>query len=163
MMAWLHDAHNWVALSFVIFAIGAFVMGRKPVAAKLDARIGVIRRDLDAAEALKTEATALLAQYRQRQQDAEAEAARIVVNARTHAEDLRAGMEADMHETATRRQHRLAERLRRMEDNAQAEMRAYAAELAVRATAQLIAANLDEPANARLIDATITDLARDAA
>ena len=36
---WFHDAHVWVALSFVIFVVVAFVLGRKPVLARLDGRI----------------------------------------------------------------------------------------------------------------------------
>ena len=158
MTDWLQDAHNWVALSFVIFVVVAVMLGRKPVAARLDGRIDAIRKDIASAESLKNEATALLARYRQQQHDAEAEAVRIVANARQHAEDLRVGMEADMKEAATRREQQMAERLRRVEENARAEMRAYAAELAANATAQLIAAHLDEQANARLVDATIGDL-----
>lgn len=163
MMTWLQDPHNWVAISFVIFVIAAIVLGRKPVAERLDARIVAIRRDIDAAEALKNEATALLTRYKQQQADAEAEAARIVVNAREHAKDLQASLDAEMKDAASRRAQQLADRLHRMEEQAQVEMRAYAAELAVRATAELIAGHLDAQGNAKLVDATIRDLGRTAA
>jgi F-type H+-transporting ATPase subunit b len=54
-----------------------------------------------------------------------------------------------------RKEVQLAERLKRMEEAAKAEIQAYAAELAVKATAEIIASHLDAATNSLLIDATI--------
>jgi F-type H+-transporting ATPase subunit b len=158
-----HDPHNWVALSFVVFVIIAWALGRKPVAAKLDSRIEKIRKDLTIAEGLRNEAQALLDEYRMKQQQASADAKAIVENARRHAGEIQRTAEADMEEAAKRREAQLQDRLKRMEENAANEIRAYAAELAVKATAELIAAHMDEKTNARLVDDSIKTLAKDAA
>ncbi len=163
MMEWLNDAHNWVALSFLIFCVLAWVLGRKPVTQKLDGRIAQIRQEIQTAESLRNEAQALLAQYKKQQQEAAAEAKRIVDHARHHAEDLRRAAEQGLEEAAQRRERQLEERLKRMEEAAMNEIRAYAAELAVKATAEIIAAHMDEQTNARLIDDSIRELADRAA
>jgi F-type H+-transporting ATPase subunit b len=163
MMDWLQDAHNWVAISFVLFCILAWVLGRKPVAAKLDARIVQIRKDIDTAESLRAEAQSLLDQYKLKSREAETESRRIVDNARKHAEEILHAGEADLAEAAKRRELYMQERLKRLEDSAINEIRAYAADLAVKATAELIAAHMDDQTNARLIDEAIRDLAKDAA
>jgi F-type H+-transporting ATPase subunit b len=58
-----------------------------------------------------------------------------------------------------RKEEHLSQRLKRMEDGVKAEIQAYAAELAVKATAEIIASKLDHAANDRLIDQSIKSLA----
>ncbi len=158
-----HDPHSWVAVSFVIFVIVAWVLGRKPVSAKLDGHIDKISKAISTAETLKNEAQSLLDQYRAKQQEAASDAKKIVENARRHAEEIQRNAEQDLADTAKRREQQLQERLQRMQDAAANEIRAYAAELAVKATAELIAAHMDEQTNARLVDDSIRDMAKDAA
>jgi F-type H+-transporting ATPase subunit b len=163
MFEWLQDAHNWVAISFVIFVVLAWVLGRKQVTGKLDTRIDTIRKDIETAETLKAEAQTLLNQYLQSQREATAEAAKIVDHARTSANDILRTAEQDIAEAAKRREQQLQERLKRMEQAAIDEIRARAADLAVKATAELIAAHMDQETNNRLVDQSIKDLAKNAA
>lgn len=149
------DTGIWVLLSFVIFAVFAFRMGKDKFLAKLDGRIAEIRTDIQMAETLRAEAQDLLAQYQAKQRDAAQEAKSIVTAAQNAADEINKQAQADLDEMMVRKEAQLAERLKRMEEAAKAEIQAYAAELAVKATAEIIASQLDAETNSRLVDATI--------
>jgi F-type H+-transporting ATPase subunit b len=152
MIEMLQDAHAWVAISFAIFAVLAFVLGRGKVLAKLDGRIAQIRREIETAESLRLEAQELLASYQRKQRDAVRDAETMVAAARQHAEQIRRHAGDELNETLNRREQQLEDRLRRMEQAAIQEIRAYAAELAVKATAEIIADKMDEKTNGQLVD-----------
>lgn len=158
-MDFLHNSGVWVLFSFLIFAYVAWSKGRGALLGKLDARIAEIKREIDTASSLRIEAQDLLAQYQRKQRDAAKEAQTIVATAQKHAEDIKRQMEAELSETAKRREQQLQDRLRRMEEAAMADIRAYAAELAVKATAEIIAEKMDEKTNARLVDDSIKQVA----
>ena len=122
---------------------------------KLDGRIEQVRNEITTAETLRIEAQELLAQYQRKQRDAQAEAESIIANARNHAGEIRKSAEADLNEMIDRKERQLAERLQRMEDSTKSEIRAYASELAVKATAEIIAARLDDAGNAALVEQAI--------
>lgn len=155
----LADTHFWVTLSFIGFLCLFFKFGKGPLLSKLDAKIEEIRKEIASAESLRTEAQELLAQYKQKQNEAEKESAAIIENARKHAEQIRRQAETDMDARLKRREQQVQDRLRRMEESAMADIRAYAAELAVKATGEIIAKKMDEQTNARLIDASIKQVA----
>lgn len=159
MASLLADTHIWVLISFVLFAAIAFRFGKDKVLAKLDARIDAIRDEIKTAENLRIEAQELLAQYQRKQRDAAHEAEQIVSSAKAAADMIRKDAEKDLQDMMTRKEAQLAERLKRMEESARAEIRAYAAELAVKATAEIITSKLDQAANDRLIDASIKSVA----
>ena len=149
------DTGIWVLLSFVIFAVFAFRFGKDKFLAKLDGRITEIRNEIHTAETLRAEAQDLLAQYQAKQRDAAQEAKSIVAAAQNAAHEINKQAEIDLNDMMARKVAQLAERLKRMEDAAKAEIQAYAAELAVKATAEIIAGHLDATTNSRLVDATI--------
>lgn len=155
----LHDTHVWYAFSFLIFVLGAWKFGRKPVLDALDRRIGEIRAEIKEAESLRIEAQELLAQYQRKQREAAKEAGIIVENARKSAEQIRAKAEAEMTDMLKRREQQTADRLRRMEETAVQEIRAYAAELAVKATAEIIVNKANDATHARLIDESVKKIA----
>ncbi|MCB9989079.1 MAG: hypothetical protein H6868_07080 [Rhodospirillales bacterium] len=159
-MELLHNPAVWVLISFVIFAIIAYRYGRDAFLAKLDGRIAEIRTDIETAELLRVEAQELLAQYQRKQRDAEKEAEAIMANAKDHAERIRKQAEADLSDSMARREQQLEERLHRMEQAAKQQIQAYAAELAVKAAAGIIADHMDEKSAAKLIDQTIGDISK---
>lgn len=158
MMNLLQSTDIWVLISFIIFAVIAYRMGKKHILRLLDTRIEDIRSEIDTAESLRIEAQELLAQYQRKKREAAKEAEQIIDRARKHAEDIRQMTEKDLSEMAARREAQLAERLKRMEESAMNEIRAYASELAVKATTEIIAAHMDEKAQTRLIDESIQNL-----
>ena len=90
-----HDTNVWVTISFVVFALLAFKLGRKSILAGLDSKIEAIRTEIQTAESLRVEAQELLAQYQRKQRDAEQEAAQIVAQAKAHAKRIQEAAEAE--------------------------------------------------------------------
>lgn len=156
----LQDPTVWVLFSFLIFVFGAYKLGMKTFLDKLDGRIGEIRSELEEAENLRIEAQELLAQYQRRQREAMSDAEEIIEKAKKQAVMLRREAEAELDEALTRKEALLAARLRRMEEAAIQDIQSYAADLAISATAHIIAERLDDKSNARLVDECIQDLPR---
>lgn len=158
-MAFFQEATNWVLISFVIFAIGFWKFGLKLMLGKLDGRIEEIRKEIETAESLRIEAQELLAQYQRKQRDAAKEAEAIVASAQKHAAEIQKAAEAELNELIARKETQLKDRLQRMEDVALQDIKSYAAELAVKATAEIIAKQMDEKTNARLVEQSIKTVA----
>lgn len=153
------DPSVWVLFSFVIFVAMFWRFGGKKILSFLDGRIEKIRKEIADAEALRNEAQSLLAEYQRKQRDAAQEAEAIIATARHQAAQILKAAESDLDETMKRKEVQLAERLHRMEEHAMQEIRSYAAELAVRATSEVIAKKMDEKTNARLVDESIKAVA----
>ena len=158
-MAFFNEATNWVLISFIIFAIGFWKFGLKLLLGRLDGRIEKIRKEIETAESLRVEAQELLAQYQRKQRDAAREAESIVAAAEKHAAEIQKQAEADLNEMAARKEAQLQDRLKRMEEVAMQDIKAYAAELSVKATAEIIAKQMDQATNDRLIDQSIKSIA----
>ena len=154
-MEFFNDAHSWVLISFVLFAALGLKLGLGKFFAMLDGKIAAIRDDIQTAAKLRAEAEELLAKYQQKQADAAREAQQIVSTARASADMIHRDAETDLTALIARKEVQLAERLKRMEETAKAEIQAYAAELAVKATTEIITSKLDQAANDRLIAASI--------
>ena len=149
------DSHTWVLISFLLFLAIAFRFGKNTFLSKLDNRIDSIRNEIKTAESLRIEAQELLAQYQRKQRDAAKEAEDIIAAAKSAAAIIRSEAEKDLQDLLVRKEAQLGERLKRMEDSAKTEIQSYAAELAVKATTEIIQSKLDQAANDRLIDASI--------
>lgn len=159
MMHFLGEATNWVLISFVLFAIGFWKFGLKLLIGKLDGRIEEIRKEIETAESLRVEAQELLAQYQRKQRDAAREAEAIMAGAEKHAAEIQRQTESELNEMVARKEAQLKDRLKRMEDVAMQEIKAYAAELSVKATAEIIAKQMDQATNDLLIDQSIKSIA----
>lgn len=154
------DTSLWVALSFVLFALVAYKLGKNAVTGALDGRIEEIKRELDTAESLRVEAQELLAQYQRKQRDAEKEAAEILAQAQKQVAKIREAAEAEIVEVAERREAQLAERLKRIEDKALADIQNHAAAMAVQAASQIITQTMDEKTANDLTDTAMKDLSQ---
>lgn len=157
-MELLHDEHTWLLASFLVFLAIVWKVGRPAILAQLDSRITLIKKEIETAENLRVEAQELLAQYQRKHRDALLESERIIATARQHAEEIRVKAESDLEETMERREKQLKERLHRMELAAIDEVRAYAADLAIKATTEIIVKKLDKKANETLVDQAIKDM-----
>ncbi|MBS9476796.1 F0F1 ATP synthase subunit B family protein [Ancylobacter radicis] len=136
-------AELWVAVAFVIFMgivikAGAF----SGMAAKLDARGERIRQELEEARRLKEEAQKLVAEYKRRQREAEAEADAIITTARAEAERLASETKQKLEDLIARRTRMAEQKIAQAEAQALADVRAAAAEAAVKAAELLLAANV---------------------
>lgn len=158
-MEFLNDTNSWVLISFLIFAFIFMKVGKGVLLGKLDSRIAEIRKEIETAESLRIEAQELLAQYQRKQRDAAKESEAIVAHARDAATQIRREAEADLKDSIARREAQLQERLARMEEKAMNDIRAYAAELAVRATREIIVSEMDESTNGNMVDKSIKAVA----
>lgn len=157
-MEFFNDTSNWVLISFLIFAVFAFRAGKPIFLNMLDDRIDTIRKDIETAENLRTEAQELLAQYERKQRDAQQEAERIIKSAKENASKIKKQAESDLDAAMARREEQLKVRLKRMEEEATQEIRAFAAELSVQATIEVINEKFDKKANNKLVETAIKDL-----
>ena len=158
-MSLLVNPELWVALGFVVI-IGIFVRQGVPrmLGTMLDARAAAIRAELDEATRLREEASRLLESYRAKASVAEKEAEAIVVEARAEAGRFATDAHKQLEAQIERRTQVAHEKIAQAEAQAMAEIRALAADLATAAAERLIAARLDEPRVAQLVDDSIKDL-----
>jgi F-type H+-transporting ATPase subunit b len=135
----MFEAEFWVAVAFVIFlgVLGYFGVHKLALDA-IDQRRAQIKAELDEARRLKDEAQALLAEYRQKQQQAEREAAEILAAARTEAERLAIEAKAKLEEFVARRTKTAESKIAQAEVQALADVRAAAADAAVAAAEKIL-------------------------
>jgi F-type H+-transporting ATPase subunit b len=157
-MDFLLSTDTWYAVSFAFFAFIIWKFGWPALLKFIDSRIAAIAEEIEKAENLRTEAHELLAQYQRKHRDAVKEADEIIKNAEKHAKEIKARAEEEIEETIARREKQLEERVARMESAAVEEIKNHTANLAIEATAEIIADNLDKKANQALVDQSISTI-----
>ncbi len=139
-MSMLMEAEFWVAVAFVLFiALLLYVGVHKTVTGSLDKRRSRIQAELDEAAKLRSEAQALLAEYKQKTANAETEAAAIIEGAKADAERLAAEAHAKLEDFVARRTKMAETKIAQAEQQALAEVRSAAAEAAVGAAEKVLA------------------------
>jgi len=133
------DPETWVAIAFIIF-VGVVLYYKLPqkIGRALDQRSGAIARELEEARKLRVEAEALLADYKQRAENAEVEAEEILAQAEREAAAYAKEARAAFDEMVARRLNVAEQKIKLEEEKARKQIRAQAAELAVSAAEQLI-------------------------
>ena len=159
-MAFFNDPYFWLIVSFAIFAFIVWKAGKDKLLAMLDKRIAAIKEELKTAESLRIEAQEMLAQYQRKHRDAVKDSQQIISNAERQSQDIRKQAEMELDETIALRERQLNERLARLKQNAKDEIREYAANLAMAATAEIIADKLDKNANDQLVSNAIKDVGK---
>lgn len=160
MGSWVHGTTFWVAISFVLFILMAVKAAGKKITSALDAKIVSIRSDIATAENLRAETEKLLADFQQKQKDAQAEADRIVEAAKASALQIQQSAESDLDEAMARREVQLMDRLKRVEEKALADIQNHAAELALQATREIIIKSMDDKIGNALIDQAVASVAK---
>ncbi len=154
----LQEPLIWFSFSFALFAVMAYVLGKKTVLGILDGKIAKIAEQISSAEKLKSDAEALLKKYQNDLASASSEADAIIAKAKSQAADFRKQAEAEFNETMARREEMLKNRIEQMERSAMDDIRRYAAELAVSATTEIISQKLSVNDAQRLADDSIRQI-----
>ena len=154
----MFTATFWTALAFVIFVAAVYKPVSGKLAAALDARAEKIKEELDEAVRLREEAQVLLAGYERRQNEALKEAEDILANAREEAERQTRQAGEALEEFIRRREAQAVDRIARAEEEAVADVRNAAVELAIATTRKLISSELKEDRAHALIDEAIAEL-----
>lgn len=154
----LADPEFWVLVAVVIFVIAVWKPAGRALGSMLDSRAERIAAELDEARRLREEAEALLAEYQQKQREAEGDAQAIVAHAREEAERVAAQAQRDLQQALERRTRLAEERIAQAEAKAVDEIRSAAVDVAVAGARDVIASELDQARSAALIDDAITAL-----
>lgn len=154
------EAEVWVAAGFILLlALLIFFVGvPRKIAKMLDDRAGLIAKELDEAKRLREEAAAVLAGYVSKAAMAEAEAAKIVADAKEEAERFAKETRAQLRQQIERRAQIAREKIEQAETAALDEIRALAADKAAAAAEKLIAAKLDDGKSDKLVQDSIKEL-----
>jgi F-type H+-transporting ATPase subunit b len=159
MIDLIFEPETWVAVAFVIFVAILVKVGVPRVITKgLDDRGTRIKSELDEATRLRQEAEAVLAQYKRKAQDAEAEAAAIIVSARADAERLAAEAKTKVEDFIARRTKMAESKIAQAEAQALADVRAAAADAAIFAAERILVDTTHGAAADTLIERGIRDV-----
>ncbi|KAB1075178.1 ATP F0F1 synthase subunit B [Methylobacterium planeticum] len=135
----LLTAEFWVAVAFVVFMAIVWKVGGFGLMTKgLDGRAKRVRAELDEARRLREEAAAVLADYKRRRTEAEREAEGIVAGAREEAERAAEEGHARLNDFIARRTRAAETKIAQAEAQATAQVRAAAADAAVRVSETIL-------------------------
>ncbi|WP_029013834.1 F0F1 ATP synthase subunit B [Niveispirillum irakense] len=154
----LHDSNFWFGVSFVIFVLLVAKMAGKSIVGMLDDRGRRIAAELEAAQKLREDAQAALAQFQRKQRDALKEAEGIIASAREEAERIRTEAAVDLEQALKRRQQQAMDKIAQAETQALQQVRDLAVDIAVAATEKLLVDNLDSNRNTALVNQAISEL-----
>ena len=145
-----------VLIAFLVF-IGILVYFKVPglIAGLLDKRAETIRADLAEARALREDAQTLLASYERKQKEVQAQADRIVENAREEAKRAAAAAKDEIRASVARRMAAAEEQIASAEAAAIRDVRDRAVSLAIGAAQDLIAGQMSAARGNKLIDEAI--------
>lgn len=155
------QAEFWVGAGLLIFlAIVIFVAkAPKAIAAALDAKVATIQSDLDEAARIREEAQRLLAELQAEREAAQRQAQEMLSAAQDQVRQFEADAKAKLEESMARRQKLSEQRILVAEAQAEAEVRAAAAELAAQMAEKVLVHRLAGAKSDPLIDKAISQLA----
>lgn len=147
-------------IALVILIVLVWKPFKKNVLGALDQRAERIRAELDEAQRLHQEAKGLLAKYQGQLQEGEKLASEIIERAEAERARLETRLRAEYDLAVKRRTDQAMERIEQEEQKALAEVRARAADLAIRTTRQLLTERLGAAEAQGVIRNAIQDVER---
>ncbi len=155
----LIDSHFWVGVAFVIFVLILLRVGVHKLAWNALGESGrKIQAQLDEATRLREEAQGLLDQIKVERVQAEKDAQAMLANAQEEAQRLQVESKAKLEEQIKRRAELAERKIANAEVQAQAEVKAAAAELAAHVAEQVLVSRLAGAKSDPLIDQAIGQL-----
>ncbi|WP_375456053.1 ATP F0F1 synthase subunit B [uncultured Methylobacterium sp.] len=152
-------AEFWVAVAFVVFMAIVWKVGGFGIMTKgLDGRATRVRHELDEAKRLREEAAAVLADYKRRRTEAEREAETIIAGARAEAERAAAEGHQRLEDFIARRTRAAETKIAQAEAKAQAEVRAAAADAAVKVSETILRERMQGDAAQALVRSSLGEV-----
>jgi F-type H+-transporting ATPase subunit b len=145
-----------VLLGFLIF-VGILIYAKVParITGMLDARAAQIKTEIDEARALRDEAQTILASYERKQKEVQAQADRIVANAKDEAMAAAEQAKADLAQSINRRLKAAGDQIASAEAAAIREVRERAVQVAIAAAGDVLARQMTPEAASAMIDTAI--------
>ena len=152
-------AELWVAIAFLVF-VGLLIYAgaHRAIVSALDSRGSRIAAELEEARRLKEEAQKLVAEFKRKQREAEAEAESIVTGAKAEAERLAAEAKAKIEDFVTRRTKMAEDKIAQAEHQALADVKSIAAEAAAKAAEVILGAQATGAVAERLLSGAISEV-----
>ena len=158
-MALLQNAEFWVGVGVVLFFVLLIVLKVPGSAGKaLDDRAAKIQSSLDEAERLRAEALQLLEGLKAQRAEAEAQAAQMLKDAEAEARRLEADAKVKLEEQIARRTALADRRITQAEQQAAADVKAAAADLAAHIAETLLRQRLEGLTVDPLVDRAVEQL-----
>ncbi len=154
------DPTFWTAVGFVIFVAAVARVVWRSATKALDDRAAGIKASIDDAATLREEAQAILADYRKKQQGAEAEAKAVLAYAREEAARMAEEAESALADALRRREQQALAKIAQAEQEALGEVRAHAIRLSAAAARTLIERHMDKPRADALVAESVESLPR---
>ncbi len=153
------DSTFWVLLSTLCCLFVLVKYGWSVVVNSLDQRSQKIKKNLEEAEKLKTEAQEVLAQYQRKHRDAMKEADAIIIEMQQRVEQERYKAQEQLAQIIKFHETQAKQRIERIEEESIAEIRAKIVDLALeKAQKKLEAANLDKVSTDEAIKRTVSEI-----
>ncbi|MCJ2055428.1 ATP F0F1 synthase subunit B [Methylobacterium sp. J-048] len=153
------EAEFWVAVAFVIFLGIAWKAGAFSAMTKgLDGRANRVRHELDEAKRLREEAATVLADYKRRRAEAEKEAEAIIAGAREEAKRAAEEGHRKLDDFLARRTKATELKISQAEAQAEAQVRATAADAAVKVSETILRERMQGDAAQGLIRASLGEV-----
>ena len=153
------DEIIWGGTAFLVLFGFMVWKGFPAVQGAMDARAERIAADLDAADQAKVDAVKIKTDHESELSGAKAEAAGIIDDARSQADQLRAELQARANEEVAEMRARAATDIESARAQAISDLRGEVSEIAVGAAEAVIKANLDLDTQSALVDAYIDEVA----
>ncbi len=153
------DESAWVALGFVLFIALVWRKVGTALASLLDSRAQKIKEELSEAENLRAEAEAELRRLKILQNEAEEDAKLIVADARAAADRIRAAAVEKAEVAIKRREAQATTKIAAAEASVITDLRVKATSIAIAASKEVIATELNTELGASMIDNSLAEIA----
>ena len=155
----LMTAEFWVAVAFLVFMAIVWKVGGFGIMTKgLDGRATRVRHELDEAKRLREEAATVLADYKRRRAEAEKEAESIIASAREEAKRAAEEGHRKLDDFLARRTKAAETKIAQAEVQAEAQVRAAAADAAVKVSETILRERMQGDAAQGLILASLGEV-----
>lgn len=156
----LSDPKIWVTGAFITFVVLAYKKLTAFTASALDNRSERIKEELETAQKLRLEAEAVLADYKQKQEQYLKEAEEILDGARRDADTMREYAHAELKASLESRMKQAIERIAQEEANAVTDVRDHVVDIALAAARNIISDQVGTMSQEELIKLALSDIER---
>ena len=148
----------WGIISFVVLFYLLVRFAFPPVRKMMEERTNRIRKDLDDAERVRSEAETILSDYQRQLADARGEANRVIEEARQTADRLRADLMQRAEAEVSELRRRSEDDIRAAQQQALADLQASVKSLVIELAEKVVERNLDRDTNTALIESYIAQV-----
>ena len=147
---------TWI--TFILMTIVLYKVAWKPILKALEMREDSIRKALDEAAKARSETAALETRQQQMLKDSQAEAQKIISEARVAAKQTADMIEAKAGQEAKELVENAKREIGNATDKARAELRRETAELAIAMATKIVAENMDSSKNRTMVEKLIKEI-----